>query len=227
MSFVIRLLSALVLGPLFLTALYVGGSVFKAVMIGIALIALYEFWGIATRHVRKRWKASILVFGLIYTGLAFFTMTDLHDRYGFILPGLIITSVWASDIGGYLFGKLIGGRKLCPSVSPNKTWAGFIGACLFPSVVIAMYLAFFVPDMNGQKLIIQSLSASVFIGFLGQMGDMAISVLKRRADLKDTGNLIPGHGGILDRIDSLMLVIIAIWVLLSFSVITWNTYFML
>ncbi len=123
----------------------------------------------------------------------------------------------------YIFGRLIGGRKLCPSISPNKTWAGLIGACIFPSLVLDGYLAFFADNLTPRETILWTLGASLVIGLLGQAGDLMISFLKRRVGLKDTGRLIPGHGGVLDRIDAMMLVSIVIWALLTLKLVLWNT----
>lgn len=222
MSFLKRLLSALVMAPIFLGALYYGGVVYQSLIGVMMAIAIYEFWNISRNEVKKRWAVSVLVVGVIYSIMAYVAFVDLRNDYGFLLTGLIIIGVWSSDIGGYIFGKLIGGRKLCPSISPNKTWAGLIGACLFPFFILDGYFAFFAQTMSVSQMIISSLVASLVIGLLGQIGDLSISMLKRRVGLKDTGKLIPGHGGVLDRIDALMLVMIVCWVLLELKVIIWN-----
>jgi phosphatidate cytidylyltransferase len=221
-SFTKRLLSALIMGPIMLYALYQGDMIFKSLVGIMMLVAIYEFYSIAKNEVKKRWRLSVLLFGLIYSVLTYFAMTELRVDYGFVFVGLIIVGIWASDIGAYIFGKLIGGRKLCPSISPNKTWAGLIGACLFPSFILDGYLAFFATDLSPRETILWSFGASLVIGLLGQMGDLLISLLKRRVGLKDTGRLIPGHGGVLDRIDALMLVSIVIWTLMTLKVVLYN-----
>lgn len=222
MSFLKRLISALIMGPIVLYALYVGGAVFQSLVGILILIAIYEFWSISRNEVKKRWKLSVFILGFIYSIVAYFALTDLRENYGFVFTGLIIVGVWASDIGAYIFGKLIGGRKLWPAISPNKTWAGLLGACLFPSFILDGYLVFFANNLTPRETIAWSLGASLAIGLLGQMGDLLISMLKRRVGIKDTGKLIPGHGGILDRIDALMLVIIFVWALLALKVVIWN-----
>lgn len=200
-----------------------GGGLFHAFIGVIMLIAVYEFFNIAKNEVKRRWRLTVLLFGILYSVLAYFALTQLRDDYGFVFTGLIIVGIWSSDIGAYICGKLIGGRKLCPSISPNKTWAGLIGACLFPSFILDGYLAFFATGLTPRETIVWSLGASLVIGLMGQAGDLIISFLKRRVGLKDTGRLIPGHGGILDRIDALMMVSIFIWSLLTLKVIIWNT----
>jgi phosphatidate cytidylyltransferase len=221
MSFITRLLSALVLGPIVIAILYYGAwpfIIFSALMFGIAL---YEFWNISRFEVKKRWRLSVLVFGVAYCALAFYALVDLRIEHGFFYTGLIIIGVWASDIGAYIFGRLIGGRKLAPSISPNKTISGLLGACIFPAFVLDNYLLFFIQNTDPAIVLKWSLIASVIIGLIGQMGDLFISILKRRVGLKDTGKLIPGHGGILDRIDALMLVIIVFWLLLKVKLLIW------
>ncbi|MDC0073448.1 phosphatidate cytidylyltransferase [Alphaproteobacteria bacterium] len=108
--------------------------------------------------------------------------------------------IWGSDVGGYLFGKIIKGPKLVPKISPSKTWSGAIGALLF-SILIAFTFASILP--NSSLLLV--LMVSIFISFCSQAGDLIESLFKRRHHIKDSGKLIPGHGGVLDRTDSLVL----------------------
>lgn len=221
MSFLTRILSALILGPLVIGILYYGGIpflIFTACMLGIAL---FEFRNLARFEVKRRWRFSVLTFGIIYCLLTFYTLIDLRIEHGFFYTGLIFVGVWASDIGGYIFGRLIGGRKLAPKISPNKTIAGLIGACIFPAIFLDNYMMLFIGSDSPATVFQWSVFAGIIIGLIGQMGDLFISVLKRRVGLKDTGKLIPGHGGILDRIDGLMLVIIVFWMLLKVKILIW------
>ena len=223
MSFLKRLLSTLILAPLVIAVIFQGGLAFHGFVISLMAIAGFEFFMISRHEVKKRWGYTVFIFGLIYCFLTYFALMSLRSEYGYVFTGLIFIGVWSSDIGGYIFGRLIGGRKLVPSVSPNKTWAGLIGACLFPFFILDGYLAFFASNLSLKEAYAWSIGSSLTIGVLGQMGDLFISMLKRRVGLKDTGKLIPGHGGVLDRIDAMMLVVIAIWVLLTLKVIIWNT----
>ena len=105
----------------------------------------------------------------------------------------------ASDLGGYIFGKIFKGPKLT-KISPNKTYSGAIGSIFFSIFIVSITSIYFLNFLN-LKLIFVALITSIFC----QLGDLLISFLKRKAKLKDTGNFLPGHGGILDRIDGIIL----------------------
>lgn len=107
--------------------------------------------------------------------------------------------IWASDIGAYLAGKLLGKHKLIPAVSPGKSWEGICGGLLFSLMVACVGYFYFVPYFK-----IFWFSLALITVIVSVFGDLFISILKRRCDLKDTGALIPGHGGVLDRLDSLI-----------------------
>jgi len=118
--------------------------------------------------------------------------------------------VWSSDIGAYAFGRLIGGPKLAPALSPNKTWAGAIGGLLCAMVVGGLGAAAVTSDSLALLLAI-----SAFVAIAAQLGDLAESFAKRCFNVKDSGALIPGHGGLLDRLDSLLLASFALAVALA------------
>jgi phosphatidate cytidylyltransferase len=105
--------------------------------------------------------------------------------------------VWATDTGALVFGKLIGGKKIAPRISPGKTWAGTIGGSITAAAVFGLYVAFFSFNMP-----LAMLFAFVF-SFAAHGGDLFESLVKRRFGTKDSGGLIPGHGGVLDRMDSM------------------------
>ncbi|MBU1535031.1 phosphatidate cytidylyltransferase [Myxococcota bacterium] len=110
-----------------------------------------------------------------------------------------LTIVWLNDTGAYFVGKSMGKHKFSPVVSPNKTWEGAIGGT-FASCLAGVGATFYVPGLTIPVAII----LAVFVGTFGQLGDLAESLLKRSFGVKDSGNLLPGHGGILDRIDALL-----------------------
>lgn len=123
----------------------------------------------------------------------------LEPRGAWIVLGIFLI-VWAADTGALVFGKLIGGPKFIPALSPNKTWAGFIGGVLTPAAIVAGYIFYF----HGNYLAAALLGAC--LAAVGHAGDLFESSLKRRVGRKNTGNLLPGHGGVLDRIDSVLFV---------------------
>ncbi|NQV54978.1 MAG: phosphatidate cytidylyltransferase, partial [Rhodospirillales bacterium] len=109
--------------------------------------------------------------------------------------------VWATDIGAYVFGRSIGGFKLAPSISPNKTWAGLIGGIASAIAVASIISA----TGNAKTGILTLIILSAAAALISQCGDLLESWIKRRFNAKDSGNLIPGHGGLLDRVDGLFL----------------------
>jgi phosphatidate cytidylyltransferase len=144
---------------------------------------------------------SSTVFGFIWIGLFLSALIPLRETAGPILTLSIIVSIWVCDTFAYYFGKKFGKKKIMPSVSPNKTWFGTL-AGLFGALLFLLILSYF-------KLIDISLFQSILIGIItggiSQFGDFFESALKRSADLKDTSNILRGHGGILDRFDSLFI----------------------
>jgi phosphatidate cytidylyltransferase len=134
-------------------------------------------------------------FGWMFGHLAYFANSE--NAYGYLL--FIFFAVSAADIAAFTFGKLYGHRQLVSNISPNKTWAGALGALAF-SMVLPWALWFSFPDFNPLVLVL----TGIIVGIGGQLGDLAISFIKRDLEIKDMGHVIPGHGGILDRIDSLI-----------------------
>lgn len=118
---------------------------------------------------------------------------------GFKVSIYLVAVVWGMDIGGYVVGKLVGGPKLAPAISPGKTWSGFIGG-----MALAMILALIVLLMTGAHAYVTGLFLAIVLAAFAQGGDLFKSFFKRRAGVKDSGTLIPGHGGVLDRIDGLV-----------------------
>jgi len=117
----------------------------------------------------------------------------------------LVAVVIASDVAGYLFGRLLGGPKFWPRVSPKKTWSGTVGGWIAAAFVGAGFAG-----MLGGSVIL----ASVVLCFAAQMGDIAESAIKRRVGIKDSSNLLPGHGGLLDRFDG-MIAAFAVWIILA------------
>lgn len=151
-------------------------------------------------------RASWLAIGLLYTGLPAVALIWLRGtQNGLMLTLLTLVTVWATDIFAYFAGRAIGGPKLAPKVSPNKTWAGLAGgmAGAALSVWAVVHFAGTLAPMPGLPVLALVAAAPLF-AVLAQGGDLFESGLKRRVGVKDSGNLLPGHGGILDRLDGLV-----------------------
>jgi phosphatidate cytidylyltransferase len=143
---------------------------------------------------------ALSIVGFIYLGWMFLHVAFLanaNHAYGYLLYLLLAVAV--NDVAAYTFGKLLGRHKLRSNISPNKTWEGFLGA-LAVSMVLPWLVQFSFPHFTMRDLIL----AGLIVGFGGTLGDLSISVIKRDLGIKDMGALIHGHGGLLDRIDSLI-----------------------
>jgi phosphatidate cytidylyltransferase len=160
--------------------------------LAIGLIAGAGFFAtIVTRNPR-------LGMGIAYVSVPALALVFLREQAdGLLLALWVLATVWTTDIGAYFAGRSIGGPKLAPTVSPNKTWAGLIGG-----VLAALALGLVLHASAGLPL--QLALASPILAVIAQIGDLYESALKRQAGVKDSGNLLPGHGGVLDRLDGLV-----------------------
>ncbi|AJD91031.1 phosphatidate cytidylyltransferase [Jeotgalibacillus malaysiensis] len=146
--------------------------------------------------------AAFAVFAMLYVGIGFFYFIETRDAdILWVVYALII--IWTTDSGAYFIGKSMGKRKLWPDISPNKTVEGFIGGILSALVVVVVFYMIAPLDANFWYL----LPATVVLSAFGQIGDLVESALKRHYGVKDSGNILPGHGGLLDRFDSLLFVL--------------------
>jgi phosphatidate cytidylyltransferase len=192
--------------------LYRPSLVVAAVAMLIILAAV--IW---TRGPQRRplGAASLTVMGILYTGglLSFGYALREHpyavgDRAGTALVAFPLVLTWASDIGAFFVGRAVGGPKLIPSVSPGKTISGALGGLAATVLVSWLYVRF---ALRPVALLTMTIPATILFGALisvaAQVGDLAESLLKREANVKDSSHLIPGHGGLLDRLDSLLFVL--------------------
>lgn len=149
--------------------------------------------------------AGALTLGALYLGKGFSYMMDARsESLAMVLYALFI--VWITDSGAYLIGRQIGKNKLAPNVSPNKTWEGSIGGTVSAVVLLAIYLYFFPAVQQGYSFV-SMLGLTLIFSVGGQLGDLVESALKRYYGVKDSGNILPGHGGIFDRFDSSLIVL--------------------
>lgn len=142
------------------------------------------------------------VLGLPYVGAGAAALTWLRadDLVGREEVFFLLLLVWASDIGAYMAGRLIGGPRLAPAISPNKTWSGAIGG-LCTAVGVALAICFMIQAPGS---IVASVLMAAGLGIVAQAGDLFESAIKRQVGAKDSGHIIPGHGGLLDRLDALL-----------------------
>ncbi|MCR8723835.1 phosphatidate cytidylyltransferase [Frigidibacter sp. ROC022] len=149
-------------------------------------------WDLTLKRDFKTFGGVTLLIGLAAWGLAEFRMT-----YGMVWLFWLVGVVIATDIAGYFVGKTLGGAKFWPAISPKKTWSGIIGGWVAAALVGAVFLTF--TDAGRDLIWISSV-----VAFVSQMGDIGESAVKRRYGVKDASNLIPGHGGLMDRFDALL-----------------------
>jgi phosphatidate cytidylyltransferase len=241
----LRMISAAIMAPVALLAVYFGGIVFGAVITGAVTIGFYEWLRLVAPQIQPRtagiacamlvtlMAAGVLLspyFGAalaaIFTLVLFFLSARERDEgagwvafgipylggsglallalratpgHGAALIFFLLAVVWGTDVGAFLIGCLVGGPKLAPSISPSKTWAGFFGG-----IALAVVFGFAAAALFGARCLEAALALSLALAIAAQLGDLFESYFKRRSGVKESGDLIPGHGGVLDRIDGLV-----------------------
>lgn len=190
----IRTVTGVVMIVLALAAAMQGGYVFAVLVAAVSTALFYEWTRIA-----RGWGFGWQVAGFLYMLLGALALLWIRDRSadGFDLVLWVFLVTWATDIGAYAAGRAIGGPKLAPSVSPNKTWAGFYGGVAAASLIAGAWAV-----AAGLNLVVLLLAPLFAVAAQG--GDLFESWMKRRAGVKDSGTLLPGHGGIFDRLDGLL-----------------------
>jgi phosphatidate cytidylyltransferase len=175
-----------------------------------ALVALA--WGLRANITESLPRAGLLIIGVIYIFGSWRCAIFLHERSAhWLMYGLVLN--WVGDIGAYYVGRRFGRHKLAPQVSPNKSWEGSV-ASVFTSVLLAGgYLLWAVPGLPLWHVVLLTAAANV----AGQLGDLAESAMKRGAGVKDSGAILPGHGGFLDRVDSTLFALPLIYAYLKFA----------
>ncbi len=243
----VRIISALVMLPVAVSALWFGGWALALLLIIGGYLMLVEWFGLVKVKLGKATKAGSaaislglvlywyvpenligglfffcgmgfltagavrttdftrslkwIVLGVVYVALPLLSIAYIRDAAGFTWVMWLFLVVWATDVGGYFAGRTIGGPKLMPKISPKKTWAGLLGGMTLSVIVtwIMMQWAWLTPIPLFPW-------AALLLPVWAQVGDMLESALKRHYDIKDSGSIIPGHGGILDRVDGLVFV---------------------
>jgi len=183
---------------LFKPAPYLYPGIF-AILVLAAIITILKYPAVNIMNV------AVSLFGAAYIGLLLsYTIIIIGLPQPFLIMLLALLLTWASDTGAYCAGKLWGRHKMLPGLSPNKTWEGAVGGLI---LCAAVALAFFLTTDMTQVNMAYVLALGLGAGIMAQLGDLFISALKRYFRVKDTGKILPGHGGVLDRFDSFLLVV--------------------
>ena len=183
-----RILSSIILLPLALFFIFAASFYLIFFTLICFFVSIYE-WNNMVK------KVELKFFGSLFLIFSFYTFYEISDSYILIFVLLVCAS---TDIGGYIFGKLFKGPKLI-RISPNKTYSGMIGGYLLSLI----FLLFFINWIN-QTVNLEWFIITILISTVSQIGDITISYFKRLSKVKDTGKIIPGHGGLLDRIDGMI-----------------------
>jgi len=194
-SLSLRIVSAVVLAPVVLALVYFGGWPFTG-LVGLVAVILAVEWA---RMVGQRplW----LALGVAYIALTCWALWRLRmdPEWGRMTLFWLLAVVWGADTGGFVFGMTLRGPKLAPAISPNKTWSGFFGGTLVAALGGWAVVAYMMGEAGLGVVLF-----SAAIGVASQVGDLFESWIKRHFGVKDSGAIIPGHGGLFDRVDGLV-----------------------
>ncbi|MCJ1959584.1 phosphatidate cytidylyltransferase [Novosphingobium mangrovi (ex Hu et al. 2023)] len=242
----VRAVSAVVMLAVAGTAVWAGGILWMAFVCAVAVGVLYEWVRMARRGTQDPMQRGLWNFaGMFYVGVGAAMLLFLRNPAFTLAPLLtVMLSVIAVDVGAYFAGRTFGGPKIAPAISPSKTWSGLIGGCVGATLVLFGAVMLWqdgritttpVGPAGGPQACLGStgdcwyLTASpvavfaqcllfgILLAVCAQAGDFLESWMKRRAGLKDSGNLIPGHGGFLDRVDGLLAVLFVLALMILFQ----------
>ena len=188
-----RLLSSIILIPISIFFIIKWSIFFNIFIIICFFITIYEWFKMIKKNLTK-------IIGLIFLVLSFYSIYKIRNDFDrdFLYLFFVTVVCVSTDLGGYIFGKIFKGPKLI-KISPNKTYSGSIGGYLFSVIFTYIYLNFEQIEFTTEVFIFV-----VLISTVSQLGDILISYFKRLSKIKDTGKIIPGHGGLLDRIDGMI-----------------------
>ncbi|MAZ80252.1 MAG: phosphatidate cytidylyltransferase [Rickettsiales bacterium] len=191
-----RIISSLILIPVAIYAIFFSMSLF--ILISLILVFLMTIeWGNITQSASK--KTNWQIFGFIYIILPIYCAIKLRQIDPFILLWMFFI-IWTTDIFAYFFGKFLKGPKLAPKISPNKTWSGLLGGVI-SCAVVGVISSFIFPGT-----LLFFITISILLSIIEQFGDLFESKIKRIFNVKDSGAIIPGHGGVIDRMDGMVFV---------------------
>jgi phosphatidate cytidylyltransferase len=167
-------------------------------LLGVLLFLTYT---VITKNRFTFEDVAFSILSTLYVGLGFYFFIETREAsLPYVFYSLFM--IWATDSGAYFIGRAIGKRKLWPEISPNKTTEGFFGGVVSALAVAALFSVFAEMEVS----VVVLLAATAFLSVFGQVGDLVESAMKRHYNVKDSGKILPGHGGMLDRFDSLLFV---------------------
>jgi len=192
--------------PLLIIAIY---AIYNNIILVLSLfiissILIYEFSNIVKKIFKKNKTNSFIFLNLfilyicLFTSQIYFFLDSEFENKQIVFLFILLICIF-TDVGGYIFGNLIKGKKLT-TISPNKTYAGMFGSFICSLIICTLFIIYFNFSNN-------YIFFTLFISLVSQVGDLFISYLKRKANIKDTGNFLPGHGGLLDRLDGIIFAI--------------------
>jgi len=198
-----RTISALILAPLVMFIIYLGGNFFTALILFACIVMSLEWSKLVRNDVSNNYskidKTIWNVFGFMYVVIPSVCLVYIRDlEHGLTVMLWLVLSVWATDIGAYFVGTTLKGPKIFPKISPKKSWSGLVGGMISAGCV-GYYFHLQTPMYHINFYIM-----SFAIALVSQIGDFIESAIKRNFKVKDSGNLIPGHGGLMDRLDGLI-----------------------
>lgn len=187
--------------PLYPTLNAHHGTAYAFWTTALFFLSAWAFHLLGGPHSESPSRVGHLVTGLLYSGIGFHSFSNLRvheDGLNWVLCALIIT--WGNDTAAYFAGRFFGKHKLYPEISPNKTWEGFAGGLLGSVGGLFIFKQWFFPVLTN----VDCLALGILGGIVGPIGDLCESMIKRAHQVKDSGRMIPGHGGMLDRVDALL-----------------------
>ena len=220
----VRTASALVMVAIAGTALWLGGWFWSAFAMIVGIVVFAEWIRIVSRMTQDGTKLVLGgAIGLLYIGFGTFVLAVLGNTTLLGAEGemawpviALIAIVIATDTGAYFSGRVIGGPKIAPSISPSKTWAGLVGGMVCSGIAMILFAKY----ATGYQSLGFAFALGAVAAVVAQAGDFLESWMKRKAGVKDSGNLIPGHGGFFDRVDGLIAVAWVAGIILMFAVVT-------
>lgn len=206
-----RIFSSFILIPFSIFIILIGSFYFNVFLLICLIISIYEWNNISKKLLLK-------IFGFFFLILSFFSIYKLRNDFDgeYLLVFFILLICVSTDLGGFIFGKIFKGPRLT-KISPNKTYSGVIGSYIL-SFIFALFYYLKLKSFYLDKSIFQIITIIFLVSTVSQIGDLLLSYFKRLSNVKDTGKLIPGHGGILDRIDGMIFAFPFFYVLISLNI---------